>query len=321
MSSVVDRVRSRFRDRGSKAAGQEGRQSGGQRTMIVAFLFPAVVFYMAFFVAPTLASVWISFNTWPGFGSDMTFVGLRNYASLMRDPTFWDTFWNMLQILALVGASVFIVSFFFMTILREMRGRKFARAVIFFPNIVAPVALGIAWGMILNPERGLINVSLRGIGLDGFQPVWLGPDLILPSIMAALVWIYTGFFGTMMLAAIDRVPEDFYEVLDLDGASGLQKFRYVTLPMTWDVVSVAAVLWVITAIKIFEFIYAFGATSGSPPIDSWTTGIFMYMVTLGNRSPIFKLGYGSAIAVVMLILTAVLVILLRRLMRREEVNY
>lgn len=318
---MLDRVRGKQTEQRSREFRPKKRQVREQQGMIVTFLFPALVFYLAIFVAPTIASIWISFNTWPGFGADMNFVGLQNYSALLRDPTFWDTFWNMLQILLVVGISVFAVSFFFMTILREMKGRKFARAVIFFPNIVAPVALGIAWGMLLNPERGLVNVSLRGIGLESFQPVWLGPDLILPSIMAALIWINTGFFGTMMLAAIDRVPEDYYEVLDLDGASGFQKFRYVTLPMTWDVVSVAAVLWVITAIKIFEFIYAFGATSGSPPIDSWTTGIFMYMVTLGNRSPIFKLGYGSAIAVFMLILTAVLVILIRRLMRREEINY
>jgi len=306
--------------RGS-APGRAASMTGGQRRLVAVFLLPAFLYYGVFFLGPALATVWISLTTWSGLGSDMVFVGLSNYRGMFQDPMFWLSFGNTLQILLVVGVSVFAVSFFFMAVLREMKGRQFIRAVIFFPSVVAPVALAIAWGFVFDPQAGLINAVLRIVGLGSIQPVWLGPDLILKSVMAGLIWINVGFFATILLSAVDRIPAPYYEASAIEGASELQKFIYVTLPMTWDVLSIAAVLWVISAIKVFEFIYAFGATSGAPPTSLWTSAIFMYMVTLGNRSPIYKLGYGSAIAVSMVVLTAVLVLLIRRVLRREAIEF
>lgn len=288
--------------------------------MIAIFLLPAFAFYCVFFIFPVLSSFYASFTSWDGLGP-MTFVGFANYVGLLSDGTFWLSFGNTVKILFIVGASVFLVSFLLMTLLRGMQGRMFIRAVVFFPNIVAPVVLAIAWGFILNPQNGLVNSTLGAVGLGNLQQVWLGPELILQSIMLALAWIYAGFFATILLSAVDRIPASYYEVCDLEGASRWQKFRHVTLPMSWDIVSVAAVLWVITAIKVFEFIYAFGAVSGSPPTESWTLGIHLYMLTLGNRSPIYEIGYGSAIAVVMVLLTALLVFLLLKFMRRESIDF
>lgn len=288
--------------------------------MIAIFLLPALVFYGVFFVFPVLSSFYLSFTSWDGLGP-MSFVGLSNYTGLLGDGTFWLSFGNTLRVLFIVGISVFLASFVLMTILREMRGRMFIRAVVFFPNIVAPVVLAIAWGFILNPQTGFVNTTLAAVGLGNLQQTWLGPDLIMQSIMVALAWIYAGFFATILLSAVDRIPASYYEACDVEGASRLQKFRHVTLPMSWDIVSIAAVLWVITAIKVFEFIYAFGAVSGSPPTESWTLGIHLYMLTLGNRSPIYEIGYGSAIAVVMVLLSAFLVFLVLRFMRREPIDF
>jgi raffinose/stachyose/melibiose transport system permease protein len=295
--------------------------ASGRRRLIGLFLFPALLFYLVFFIGPALASIYLSLTNWKGLGSEMEFVGLGNYRDLLQDPKYWLSFWNTIQILLVVGVSVFLVSFLFMVLLREMAGRKFIRAVIFFPNIVAPVALAIAWGFLLNPDTGLVNTTLASVGLGGLQQVWLSPSLILESIMAALIWIYVGFFATILMSAVDRIPRYYYEVCEIEGASGWQMFRHVTLPMSWDVISVAATLWVITSIKIFEFIYAFGGVGAAPPINSWSIGVFMFMITLGNRSPIFELGYGTAIAITMVILTAILILLVRRLMRREAIEF
>lgn len=291
-----------------------------RRRMVAIFLLPALAFYGVFFMVPVLGSFFLSFVSWDGLG-EMSFVGVANYAGLLGDGTFWLSFTNTLGVLFIVGGSVFLASFLLMSILRGMQGGRFIRAVVFFPNIVAPVVLAIAWGFILNPQTGLVNTTLGAIGLASLQQVWLGPDLIMSSVMAALAWIYAGFFATILLSAVDRIPAYYYEACDIEGASRFQKFRYVTLPMSWDIVSVASVLWVITAIKVFEFIYAFGAVSGSPPRESWTLGIHLYMITLGNRSPIYEMGYGSAIAVFMVLLTALLVFLVFRFMRREPIDF
>ncbi|MCY4162790.1 MAG: sugar ABC transporter permease [bacterium] len=285
------------------------------------FIAPALTIYLLIIMAPTVATVWISFTEWRGIGDSPEFVGLDNYRHLFRSDTFWGSFNRTLGILAVGGLLVFFFSFLFTMLLREMRAKKFLRAVLFFPNVVPPVALAIAWGVLLAPRNGLLNGFLEAIGLDFATRTWLAPDIIFRSVIAGLVWIYTGFFVTILMAGVDRIPKHFYEAADLEGASSRQKLFRVTLPLTWDVLSVAAVLWVITAIKTFEFIYAFGGSGTDPSIATWTLPVQVYAVALGNRSPIFALGQGSAIAVVMVVLVGFLVVLIRRIMHRRVVEF
>lgn len=192
---------------------------------------------------------------------------------------------------------------------------------LFFPNIVAPVALAILWGFLLDPNFGLVNVMLKGMGLEVAARPWMGPELIFKSIGMALIWIHTGFYTTIILAGVDKIPSYYYEAADIEGAGPLAKFIHVTLPMTWDVISVAAVLWVINAIKMFEFIYAFSGVGDAPPTHVWTMAIHMFIISFGNRTPIYRLGYGSAIAVTMVVLVAIAVLLLRRLLRRDAIEF
>ncbi|MCY4632732.1 MAG: sugar ABC transporter permease [bacterium] len=291
-----------------------GRRAG-------AFIAPALAIYLLIIVAPTVATVWISLTEWKGIGDDPQYVGLGNYRHLWGDDTFRGSFMRTLGILLAGGAIVFFCSFVFTTFLREMRAKKFIRAVVFFPNVVPPVAIAIAWAVMLAPRSGLLNGFLETIGLDLLTRTWLGPDIIFRSIIAGLVWIYTGFFITILMAGVDRIPHYYYEAAELEGASPRQKFSKVTIPLTWDVLSVSAVLWVIVAIKTFEFIYAFGGSGTDPTSTSWTLPVHVYVVALGNRTPILALGQGSAIAVVMVALVGVLIILLRRIMRRAVVEF
>jgi raffinose/stachyose/melibiose transport system permease protein len=224
-------------------------------------------------------------------------------------------------VLFVVGALVFALGFVFTIVLRDMRGRGFVRAAIFFPNIVAPVALAILWGFLLDPSFGLVNTLLRSAGLSVLARSWMAPDMIFKVICLALIWIYTGYYTTIILAGVDKIPSYFYEAADVEGAGPLQKFIHVTLPMTWDVISVAALLWVINAIKMFEFIYAFSGVGDAPTTNVWTLALNMFIISFGNRTPIYRLGYGSAIAVTMVGLVVMAVVLLRRVLAREAIEY
>ena len=294
------------------------RNSGWQGGLFIA---PALAIYLLIIVAPTVASIWISLTEWKGIGDSPRFIGLAHYRHLWGSDAFRGSFTRTLGLLVAGGAVVFLCSFLFTMFLREIRAKKFVRAVIFFPNIVPPVALAIAWGVLLAPRNGLLNGLLETIGLESATRTWLAPDLIFKSIIAGLVWIYTGYFTTILMAGVDRIPKYYYDAADLEGASARQKFSRVTIPLTWDVLSVAAVLWVITGIKTFEFIYAFGGSGTDPTASSWTLPIHLYVVALGNRTPILALGQGSAIAVVMIALVAVLILLLRRIMHRAIVEF
>ena len=293
----------------------------GVRRHVGIFIAPALTVYLLIVIAPAVGTLWISFTKWKGIGDDAQYVGIDNYEQLWRNDTFRGSFGRTLTLLIAGGFVVFVFAFIFTMLLREMRTRKFIRAILFFPNIVPPVALAIAWGVLLAPRNGLLNGFLELVGLSSATRTWLGPDLLFPSIIAGLVWIYTGFFVTILMAGVDRIPAYYYEAADLEGASPRQKLTHVTIPLTWDVLSVAAVLWVITAIKTFEFIYAFGGSGTDPSASSWTLPVHVYVVALGNRSPILALGQGSAIAVVMVALVGVLIVLTRRVMRRAVVEF
>jgi len=284
------------------------------------FVLPATLVYSVFFVAPSLAAVVVSLYRWQGVGDDPRWLGLSNYTHLFQDPIFRRAFLNTLLVLVVVGVLVFAIGFLFTVLVREMRGRSLLRALIFFPAIVNPVVLAIAWGFILDPTRGVLNTTLRGVGLDGLTQVWLGPDLIFPMILLTSAWMFTGLFTVILMAGVDRIPPSFYEDCEIAGASLWQRFRHVTLPLTWEVTAVAGVLWVITAVKSFEFIYAFAGVGADPPRTTWTASVYVYMTGFSSQG-LPELGRASAMAVVMVIVVGLLAVLLRRAMRRAQVEY
>ncbi|GAB3823722.1 carbohydrate ABC transporter permease [Dactylosporangium cerinum] len=225
--------------------------------------------YLAFVAGPAIAGIWISLHSWRGAGDPMRWVGLANYRRLWADDIFRTAFLNSLTILAVCGVAVFALAFVLTMALREMRARSLLRSLLFFPYIVSPIAIGVALGLLLDP-RGLANATLCSVGLDSLAQPWLAPDRLFSTILVGIVWVSSGFYVVILMAGMDRIPAYFYEDADLAGATPLQKFRHVTLPLSWDVVSVAAVLWVINSLKIFEFIYAFTGTGDSPAPDTRT---------------------------------------------------
>lgn len=281
------------------------------------FLLPALLLYTVFMVGPTIASFWISLHSWDGIG-EMSWRGLTNFRLLVADPVFRTALVNTLVILFGVGAAVFALSFALTMMLRDMAGRRFARAVIFFPSIVSPLVLAIFWGFLFQ-QGGLLDSFLVGLGVAD-RPNFLGDHLWL-VVCVGMVWMSTGLYVTIIMAGVDQIPPYLYEECELAGASAWQRFRYVTFPLTWDVIATTTVLWTVSSLKIFDFILAFGGTTNDlPPSGTWNTALFIYGSTFGGRVPLYRFGYASAAAVVTLVSVIILVVLLRRLTRREAVQ-
>lgn len=282
------------------------------------FVAPALLLYAVFLLGPTAASVWVSLHAWDGIG-EMRFKGAGNYTLLLRDEVFLKAFGNTLVLLVGGGVVVFTLSFALTMALRDMPGKRTVRSVLFFPNIVAPVVLSVLWGFLFQTD-GLVNSGLVGVGVDD-PPNWLG-DHLFGLIFAGLVWMNTGFYVTILMAGVDRIPRYFYEDCALNGATAFQRLRHLTLPLTWDVVATSAVIWTVSSLKIFEFIYAFGGTANDlPPPDVWNSALFIFGKTFGGRVPQYAFGYASASAVATLLLIVVFVLLLRRVTRRERVQF
>lgn len=281
------------------------------------FLLPALLAYTALFMAPSLFGFWVSLNDWAGPGAEMTWRGLGNYLALLHNEAFRTSFVNTFEMAVVGGGLVFGFTFLSMVALRQLKGRAFIRSVIFLPMIISLIAVGAAIGFLLNPE-GALNTLLTWIGLDP-QP-WLGPDLVFRCIVGGLVWSSTGFYVALMMSAADSIPAHIYEDAHLIGATRWEQFRHITLPLTWDVFAVSAVLWVVNSFKIFEIVLAFttAGTPASPPLQARTVAVQQYSLVTGTGVP--ELGSAAAMGVVVLIVTAALIVLMRRLTRRERVE-
>ena len=291
------------------------------KRLIVLFLLPASALYFFFFLVPTFSALRYSTFDWRGFGTNMSYIGLDNYVELLADRLFWRSMGNTLMILLVGGIVVFGLAFAMTMMLSSgIRGKKLFRAIIFLPNVIAIIALTTLWGYIYTPRFGLLGAFFDAIGLQDLAEFpWLGPDTIFWAMLVAIIWIEVGFYLVLLLAGVDKIPEDFYEAARLDGASQFQMFRKITVPLLWDVITVGLVLWSIYAVKIFEFPFSF--TGLEPNINSYTVAVYMYILGFGQRQPIYRLGYATAIGVMLLLVVILIVILLRRVMRREQLQY
>ncbi|MBA4863331.1 sugar ABC transporter permease [Streptomyces sp. PSKA54] len=321
MTTAVSDGARRVRAGRATAAGRAtpaGAFARHRKRLYVPFVAPALLLYTAFLLAPVAATVWISLHTWAGAGP-MEWAGVSNYERMFQDPVFRQSFSNTLLLLLGGGAVTFALSFGLTMLLRDMTGRSAARSVIFFPNIVPPLVVSILWGFLFQAD-GLVNAALRAIGI-AHPPAWLAEEDQFKVILLGIIWMSTGYYTTIIMAAVDRIPPYLYEDCALAGANAWQRFRHVTLPLSWDVIGICAVLWTINAMKTFEFIIAMaGSSSALPATSTWTASLYAYASAF-MPSGVPQYGIASASAVVTLVMVAVLVVLIRRVMRRDALEF
>lgn len=292
-----------------------------KKISILWFLVPVTILYLGFFMYPVINSIFVSFFNWSGFSSNMVFEGIGNYRELFNDPLFQLTMKNTAIYMFFGGILTFILALIFVFIFNNgIRFKKFFRAVIFLPNIIALIALVTIWNFIYNPNFGLINGILRAIGLDILTRPWTAPNRAIWAVLVATVWIHAGFYTIILLSGAEKIPPYYYEASGLDGANRYQKFFKITMPLIWEELRIAVTLWLITSVKMFEFIYAFGS-SGYPSEKIWTGTVYMYILSFGKRTVIYRLGYASALAVILLIIIMITTAVTSRIFRRQAIEY
>ena len=309
-------VREGARRSGRSRPGAYERQ---RRRTFWPFTAPALIVYAVLFLAPVGFAFWTSLYKWDGM-SPMQWRGLRNYQQLFEDPVFRTSLVNTLKLMFIGGSITFVISFALTLVLREMRAKLFARSVLFFPSLINGMVFGIAAGFLFSPS-GPVNQALRLFGVTT-PPQWLSSGNLIPMIIGTLVWTATGYYTSIIMAAVDQIPPYLYEAAELDGANAFQRFRHITLPCAWDVISVCAVLWTVSSVKIFELILLFGGSSGGgyPPAQSWNTALYVYAEAF-PQATVPRLGTATAAAIISLLMVTVVTLVLRRLMRRDPIEY
>lgn len=289
-----------------------------QRTQAALLIAPALVIYLVFAIYPMLDVIALSFQRWNGLDANRTFVGVSNYADIfMRDPVFWGAFRN--TIIWTILSTIFpplIGLLLALGLNQPILGRNGLRAIFYLPVIIAPIAVATMWRWIYDPFFGLFGQLLTSLDLDAWNQDWLGDrDIALYSAFVAFVWQSVGFSMVLFLAGLQGVSKTLIEAARIDGAGRWNVFRYVTLPALKPTITIVLVLAIISSLKAFDIIY--GLTGGGPAQSTQMLALWAFTQSM----QIFDFGRGSAISVVLLLITLSVVIpYLRWTQKNEEVE-
>jgi multiple sugar transport system permease protein len=268
---------------------------------------PGMLGFVLFTAGPMLASVYLGLTRWDIL-TPPVFVGLQNYAALAEDKLFAKSL-GMTVWYTLMSVPLHIVLGFVLALLLNVRlpGTNAFRAIYYLPSILPLVASAVLWSWILNPEFGLLNYALARIGIKG--PGWLTSEQwALPAIVVMNLQ-FVGITMVIMLAGLQRVPQELYEAAQLDGAGVWQRMRYVTLPMMSSVVFFAVIININNSFQTFTQAYVM--TNGGP-----SNATLFYMLYLYNKAfRNFQMGYASALAMVLFVIMVSLTLLQFRLSR------
>ncbi len=266
------------------------------------FLLPNLLLFSLFTVYPVFASFFYSLNKWT-LHSPMEYLGLANYRTLVQDPIFLKVFGNTLYYTAgVIPCQTALALLIALGLNQRIRFMVGYRALYFLPVVTSMVAVSIVWQWMYQPQYGVINSLLRIIGIEG--PNWLfSKGWAMPSVIAMSIWKNVGYSVVLYLAALQSVPESFYESAMIDGANSWDKFWHITLPIISPTTFFIIVLSVIGSFQAFDQIYVL--TQGGP---ARTTSVIVHYL-YENGFQWFNMGYAAAIAYVLFALLFILTII------------
>jgi multiple sugar transport system permease protein len=277
----------------------------------LAFISPWIIGFFGFTVYPLLSSLYYSLTNYNLFSSP-AWVGLENYQTvLLDDHLFRTSLWNTLFVTVL-GVVLGLVTSLPLALLlnTDVRNVTLFRAIYFLPSIVPIVASAILWKWIFNANYGLLNAGLTALHLPA--PAWLAdPDWIKPALVMMSLW-GVGAPVILYLAALQDVPRHLYEVADLDGASFLQKTWHITLPMISPVILFNTIIAVINWLQYFSESFIITAGTGNPANAALFYVLYLYQRAFRD----LQMGYASALAWLLFIVTMAITLLILRLSRR-----
>ncbi len=256
------------------------------------FISPFYIIFLAFGLLPIVFSLAVSLYDWRGTTPGM-FVGLQNYQVLLRDPAFYKSLWNTVYVWIGSVPPMILLALVFAALLnsRRVRFRSAFRTVYFLPVVTSLVITGLIFGQLFSMSFGLFNSALEALGLSPVNwlsdPTWMKAILVL-----ALLWRWTGNDMVIMLAGLQSIPGDLYEAARVDGATDVQAFWHITIPLMRPVILFDAIISTIGTFNLFAEPYVLFGPGGGMNQAGLVTGTFLYQ----NSFRYFKFGYASAIA-------------------------
>ncbi|MEI7024870.1 carbohydrate ABC transporter permease [Paenibacillus sp. y28] len=275
------------------------------------FLLPYLLVFVVFRFGPSVAGLFVSFEKWNIVGT-ATFAGLDNFKRLFNDPIFLIALKNTLLFLAMTLPCLIIFSLLLAALLNQkLRFRNSVRTVAIIPYVLIPAVVGIIWNWLYDNNFGILNYYLKGLGLPPVE--WLTSETwALFSVAIVTVWSYIGYNMILYLAGLQDIPSELYEASKIDGATKVQTFMKITLPLLKPITSMIITLTLINTIQIFDQIFVM--TNGGPGTATLTLVQYLYGTAFQN----YNLGYGSTLGIAMLVILIVFVQIQSRLLKLDD---
>jgi len=293
------------------------RSTLNRRRNLAGFLFvlPAVLFTLAMFIFPLLMTLWMSLHNWPLLGQ-AAFLGIQNYVDMTRDGQFWSSLWFTTLYTLLVTPPIFLLAFALALLVNSaLRGIGIFRTIYFLPVVIGLGTSSLLWVWLLNDRVGIINGLLLDLGLIERPIIWfVDRNLAMLAIVVSIVWKTVGFSMILLLAGMQAIPDELYQAAMVDGASYRQRLAHIMLPLLRSTFALALVLSVIGSYLAFDQFYIM--TRGGPQNQTITAVYWIF----NNSFTYYKMGYGAALSIVLLVILGILSIIQLRILR-DDVTY
>ena len=272
---------------------------------------PTIIGLIVLNIVPFFQTIYMSFSKSKAFGA-YQFCGLENYIEMFKSPEFWKATWNSIYFCILtVPIGVFLALLVAVLLNAKIKGKTAFRTIYFLPMVVAPAAVAMVWKWIFNTEYGILN-SLLGKNIR-----WLtDPKIVLITCAIVAIWSAIGYDAVLLLSGIQNISRTLYEAADLDGASKVQQFFHITLPMVSPTLFVVLIMRLMASLKVYDLIYMM-VEQTNPALTSAQSLMYLFYresFVAGNK------GYASAI-VVWTVLLIGLVTLVQFIGQKKWVNY
>lgn len=290
-----------------------------QREQLTGWLLitPAFILLISVFVYPILRAFVLSLYT-ENLGTQLQpiFSGFNNYQRLLGDGRFWQSLWNtsIFTVIAItlelvIGMSIALV------LNQSFRGRGFVRTAALIPWALPTAVMGLAWAWIFNGQYGVVNDLIQRLGFMGENLTWLGdPTRAMFALIVADVWKTTPFFAIILLAGLQSISQDLYEAHSIDGATPIQSFRQITIPLLMPQIIIALLFRFAQAFGIFDLVQVM--TGGGPGGATEMVSIYIYATVRRY----LDFGYGAALVVVTFLLLILAVAIAAFILSKSRVN-
>jgi raffinose/stachyose/melibiose transport system permease protein len=293
------------------------RGRGRQRLEIALLTSPAIIVFVGLVIFPVALAAYYGFYKWEGYGPPTDWVGLGNYKIIFTDPTFQQALEHngLIVVLSLIIQGPLAIGLALL-LNQKIRGRALIRVLIFVPYVISEVIVGTGFSLMLQ-VTGAVNDALHNIGLGFLATDWLAnPNIALWTLMGIITWKYIGFAVILMLAGLQSIPDELSEAARIDGASYWQVQRHITLPLLGPTIRIWAFLSIIGSLQLFDLVYIIWGQyiSGTAGTSTMAT----YMALNGRLAGNY--GYGSAVAVVMFLISLVVALCYQRFVLRRDLR-